>query len=432
MNKEELRDLPRVERFKKFFDFEPFEYQQELIEYGETNDVAKIAVKPGRQVGKTITGGAIAAERALSGKDVMILAPFEDTGDEMMEAARNHLLKAEDKFSEAGFTLGTEQRNKRDWIFQNGGRLRARTVGTDGTQIRGKNPEIVLVDEAAYIKDKIFTEVVEPFFSTHQEYEFYLFSTPAGKNGYFYDVVQGDKAESWFSPHWPSKISPLISEEFLESKRQELDSSTYAQEYLGEFADEGDTLFTLEDIQPLLGEPELEGQVYLGVDVARAGKDRTVYTAVDESGNVRVEAVEDTSTMDSVLGRIKDLHRENNYTSIVVEENSMGGGVIDFNDIPELEAFTSTSKSQHKLYKQLQRDIENQTLMLPNNRRLIDELTSLEYDYTQHGYMKVSHPDGGHDDYPDSLAFANWGRNGGDKKSVTRTSARSSMQKRGI
>jgi len=41
---------------------------------------------------------------------------------------------------------------------------------------------------------------------------------------------------------------------------------------------------------------------------------------------------------------------------------------------------------------------------------LIDELTSLRFDFTQHGYMKVSHPDGGHDDFPDSLAFANWGR----------------------
>jgi len=430
MNKEELRDLPRVERFKTFFDFEPFDYQAELITHGEANDVAKVAVKPGRQVGKTVTGGAIAAERALSGKDVMILAPFEDTGDEMMEAARNHLLKAEAKFEQAGYTLGTEQRNKRDWIFQNGGRLRARTVGTDGTQIRGKNPEVVLADEDAYIKDAIHTEVIEPFFSTHKTYEYYLFSTPAGKSGYFYRKVMED--DTFYSPHWPSEISPLISDEFLEQKRRELDSTTYAQEYLGEFVDVGDTLFDLQDIQPLIGEPELTGDVFLGVDVARAGKDRTVYTAVDESGNVRVEAVEDTSTMDSVLGRIKDLHRENNYTSIVVEENSMGGGVIDFNDIPELEAFNSTSKSQHKLYKQLQRDIENHTLMLPNNRRLIDELTSLEYDYTQHGYMKVSHPDGGHDDYPDSLAFANWGRNGGGKKSVTRTSARSSMQKRGI
>jgi len=415
---DKIASMGRVERFTHIFGFDPFDYQKELIEYGEENDVAKAAVKPGRQVGKTVTGGAIGSERAVSGNDVMILGPFQDTVKEMMEAAVNHLLRAEERLTDAGLSLGTESRNKTDWQFSNGGRLRARTVGTDGTQIRGKNPNVVLVDETAYIKDRIFQEVIEPFFSTHKNYEFYLFSTPAGKTGYFYDKVEKD--DSFFSPHWPSEISPLIDASWLQEKRTELDSRTYQQEYLGEFVDEGEALFPHEVIQPLTADTSLSGKVYLGVDIAREGTDRTVYTGIDEHGSVKVLDAEDKSTMDGVLGRIRDLHREYSFESIIVEENSIGGGVVDFgNDMSGiLQPFKSTSKSKHQLYKRLEKDIESEDITLPNNRRLIDELTSLGYEFTQHGYMKVHHPEGGHDDYPDSLAFANWARNGGNQANV--------------
>lgn len=406
----QLRDKPRPERLQKLFNFDAFPYQSDLLNAAENADVFKAALKPGRQVGKSLTGGHIAADRAIMGHDVMILAPFEDTTEDMMEAFRDAMETAREKFSEAGYVLGTEHENKTDWKFTGGGRCRARTVGTDGTQVRGKNPDIVLVDEAAYIKDRIYSEVIEPFFLTHDTYEYYLFSTPAGKNGYFYDAVEGEKAENWYSPHWPSTINPLNDEEWIQEKKQEKDPLSFAQEYLGEFVDEGDNLFSYETIDAVQGTPELGGERYLGVDVARKGTDRTVYTEIDSEGRVRVADSEQQSTMDGVLGRIKDLHRQQDYEEIVVEENAMGGGVVDFSELDVLQPFQSSTKSQHELYKQLQRDIESENLTLPTYRALIDELTSLQYEFTQHGYMKVSHPDGGHDDHADSLAFANWAR----------------------
>lgn len=414
MDESELRNLPRSERIETLFSFTPFPYQRDLINNTQNTNVVKAAVKPGRQVGKTETGGAIGADAALTGSDVMILGPFEDTVSEMMEAARNHLTRCEEKFSEAGYTLGTEQRNKTDWKFANGGRLRARTVGTDGTQIRGKNPDVVLVDEAAYIPDGIFQEVIEPFFSTHDSYEYYLFSTPAGKSGYFYEKVTQD--ESFYSPHWPSEISPLISDEWLAEKREELDSQTYAQEYLGEFVDAAGSFLPLELVRPCI-EPstELGPDKWLGVDVARQGRDRTVYIEVDSEGNVRVVDSEEQSTVPGVIGRIKSLHRENEYQSVVVDENAVGGGVVDD---PELQSMgivkgvTLSTKSKHEMYTTLKRDFEGENLTLPNHERLRAELTGLEYDMTQTGYYKVHHRDGGHDDFADGLALANFGRHG--------------------
>jgi len=432
MEPEALKDLPRSERIETLFSFSAFDYQRDLIDKADDKAVFKAAVKPGRQVGKTVTGGAIAAERALSGHDVMILGPFEDTVGEMMEAAQAHLRAAEDKLSEAGVALGTTQRNKYEWQFEGDGRLRARTVGTDGTQIRGKNPDVVLIDEDAYIKERIHTEVIEPFFSTHDEYEFYLFSTPAGKSGYFYEKVEHD--DGFYSPHWPSRISPLIDDDFLEDKRRELDAYTYQQEYLGEFVDEGDTFLNHQHVTDATQSTiDLDGRLWLGVDVARKGKDRTVYCVIDEHATVEIVAAEDTSTIPGIVGRIKRLHADYGFERVLVDENAVGGGVVDDEELTEMgimHGVTFSTKSKHEMYNRLKSDFENGALTIPTDRRLVDELTSLQFDVTGNGYYKVYHPDGGHDDHADALALANWGRSGVGQATVNRRKARVNMQRR--
>lgn len=427
---EDIFKQPRPKRFNALFDFDSFDYQGDLIAHGGENDVAKAAVKPGRQVGKTITGGAIAADRALGGHDVMILGPFEDTTKEMMEAARSHLLTAEETFGEAGYTLGTTSRNKFEWEFTNGGRLRARTVGSDGTQIRGKNPDVVLVDEAAYIKDSIFQEVIEPFFSTHESYEFYLFSTPAGKNGYFYEKVSQD--DTFYSPHWPSEICPLISEEWLEEKRRELDSTTFAQEYLGEFADKGESYLPRNVVMPCVGVDTYAPRTtrILGVDPARKGTDRMVLYDIDGDGVTRHIWSEEETTGPGFIGRLKAMqdgrevpeaefsHGElptQGYDAIVIEENAVGGFGADLAEADlggVVKPVKTTSQSKQSMYQRLKQDLEAEKINLPNHRRLIDQLTSLEYEFTQHGYLKVEHPPNAHDDYPDALALANGWRTG--------------------
>jgi hypothetical protein len=427
---DELRDLSRVDRFRYVFDFDPYDYQRDLIEYGAHNDVAKAAVKPGRQVGKTVTGGAIAAERALAGHDVIILGPFEDTVKEMMEAARNHLETAETILNKANIGLGTEQRNKTDWQWHHNGRLRARTVGTDGTQIRGKNPDVVLIDEDAYIKNSIHTEVIEPFFSTHDAYEYYLFSTPAGKSGYFYEKVEHD--ETFYSPHWPSRISPLIDDAFLEEKEQELDSLTYAQEYQGEFVEDEDSYLPHEIVDPCINPDAKFSRTeprWLGVDPAEKGKDEMVIYDIGESGYTHNIWSKETVTGPDFVGFLTELHTERTlptpdvghgdppkrgFEQIVVESN-MAGLATDI-----LEAglgsvvlpVKSTTKSKGPMYKRLKRDLEAGELVLPNHRKLINQTTSLQYSYTRNQNLQLSHPPNGHDDYPDALMLANAGRTG--------------------
>jgi hypothetical protein len=365
----------------------------------------------------------------------MILGPFEDTVKEMMEAARNHLETADSILSQSDEfpnenAIGTTQRNKTDWQWHHTGRLRARTVGTDGTQIRGKNPDVVLIDEDAYIKDSIHTEVIEPFFSTHDQYEYYLFSTPAGKSGYFYEKVEHD--DSFFSPHWPSEISPLIDESFLDEKRQELDSLTYAQEYQGEFVETEDSYLPHSIVDPCIDPDARESKTeprWLGVDPAEKGKDEMVIYDIGASGFTHNIWSRETVTGPDFVGLLTELHTsqtlpepdvghgrhpKNGYEQIVVESNMAGlaTDILEAGIGSVVTPVKSTTKSKGPMYKRLKRDLEAGELILPNHRKLINQTTSLQYSYTANQNLKLSHPPNGHDDYPDALMLANAGRTG--------------------
>ncbi len=203
----------------------------------------------------------------------------------------------------------------------------------------------------------------------------HLFSTPLGKSGYFYQAVDGRNADRWYSPHWPTEISPFAEDDYLERKREEKDSQSFAQEYKGEFVSAEDALIPHELVEPILGAGSLEGRKWLGVDIAREGTDSTVYTEIDEHGAVNVVDSEETSTIDGILGRIRELHRENQYESIIVEENAVGGGVVDFgSDLKGvMQPFKSSTKSKHQLYKRLKKDVESEDIAL---RTIGNSLTS--------------------------------------------------------
>lgn len=433
---QEARSWPRSERVELIFNFEPTEYQTKLLDHQEQEDKAQAAPKAGRQVGKTMTAGVIGADHALvapeAPTDVLFAAPAQATADEMFRECKQHFKRGPLSLEQYGVV--TE--NKREWEFSTGVRILARTLGNveqeDNPGNRGMNPTCVIVDEAAYEKDAVYTQEIEEFFITHPEYEFYLFSTPAGKSGYFYDAVEGQNSERWFSPHWPTKISPYAQQDYIERKERELDSQTFAQEFLGEFAESEDAYLPYEIVKPCIDSDSHRQQAiprYLGVDPSERGDDRLVITDMDEKGDVHNIWSKDKVSGPEFIGLLSDLQTGeiapepdwgtkqlpvHGYEWIVVESN-MAGLATDIaqaglGDV--ILPVKSTKKSKGPMYKRLKRDLESEELTLPNYRRLISETTALKYSYTPNQHLKLEHPPGGHDDYPDSLMLANAGRVG--------------------
>jgi uncharacterized protein YuzE len=440
MDTGQLQNLSRSERVAKLFDKEPTDYQAKLLDYGEKKARAQTAPKKGRQVGATLTAGLIGADHALAGPkgtDVLFAAPSQGTANEMFRECKKRFWNSELTLDQ----FGVEEDNKETWEFVDGTRILARTLGnveqTNNSGNRGMNPTCVIVDEADYTRPRVYTDEIEPFFTTHAEYEFHLFSTPADPNGYFHDKVevQGIRdyedalnagSFAWYSPHWPTEISPFAQEDFIAKRKQELPQEQFLKEFRGEFPNTGDTPFPPDLINPCVSEvSEPRSERFLGVDVARQGADQTVYVDMDADGNIVEIETERESTISGIVGKIKDLDRESQYRNIVIDENGVGGGAVDFSqeDMPNVTGFTFTTKNKHNLYKSLKKAFEDKEITLPKDHQHLTQMKkqffNLTSDYTTNGYWRVQHREGEHDDFCDAVALANWAKEGKGQTTVT-------------
>lgn len=453
---EKAKGLPRSKRATILFDHPdwkgensgPTEYQAELLDYLESEDTAEAAPQKGRQVGATLTAGLVGADHALwapmlvgGPTDVLFTAPGQETADEMFKECKDYFKHGPLSLNQYGITKDNEQ----TWEFSSGTRILSRTLGNVGQEKqpgnRGMNPTCVVVDEAHYEQDKVFEEELEQFFITHPVYEYVLFSTPAGQSGYFYEKVKNDP--DWFSPYWPTRISPFAQEDYIEKQRAKKTESVFAQEYEGKFAKDGDSAIPYSTLKPnLTTDPDWSNSVtrYLGIDPARGGSDEMVVFDLDAQGTYWniwafetmdgprfVEFLEIVHTQKEELDYWNEVPQstvgkgttpENGYEGILIEENGVGGFAADFAEAglgDVVKVFTSTNENKQNMYQRLITDMESEILELPKDtpdNKLENQVTSLQKTFTPTNKAKYAHPSGGHDDWPDGLALANWARHG--------------------
>jgi len=461
---EAIKPYPRSQRVQVAFDFRPTDYQALLLDYPSKVDRAQVAPQKGRQTGATTIAGVIGADHALTNRNVDVLysAPGQDTSDEMFAEFK-------DAFKNGPLTLdqyGITKDNERLWEIDTGTRALSRTLGNvkqdNNSGNRGFSPTCVIVDEAAYTYDKVFDDELEPFFITHPQYEYYLFSTPAGESGYYFERVQEGHREidaaanepfGWYTPYWPTKISPFAQQDYIEKQRQKKDDSTFAREYLGQFASGQDNAIPRSTLMPNIApNPNRKANEtrVCAIDPARKGSDEMVAFDLTENGkwwnvwafedmtgpvflefcygiqhksrfNEDIDVPWDGAYPQPVVG--SGTTPANGYNKILIEENGVGGFGADFAEASlgnVVNVFQSTNESKQDGYQRLITDLEKAGLELPNHEKLIKQTTKLQKTFTPTQKAKYAHPSGGHDDWPDALMMANWARHGGGEQLETK------------
>jgi len=150
----------------------------------------------------------------------------------------------------------------------------------------------------------------------------------------------------------------------------------------------------------------------MGVDVARKGRDETVFLimAVDEDDKAYVKETygEGQSNLVDVAGRIGEYCRKYPIETVYVDETGLGAGVIDLarsQDLPVRGIVFSLSEKS-KMYGNLRTLFENHRIKIPTLGKLINQLGMLKREYSIEGKMKVINEDDRDDDYADALALA--------------------------
>ena len=389
----------------------PFDYQADFLMCNSN----RIVFRSGRQVGKT-TMCAVKAIQHATTRDkavVIILSPTQRQSGLMFRKIRalfKHKMLYNLLLNESQTMI----------TLKNGSEIHS-LPGNNPDTIRGFSPTLLMVDEAAFVKDEIFVSSEPSLAATNGQ--MILTSTPFGKSGRFYQSFNEDIFAKF---HIPSKLCPLITAEFLENQKASKTEFEYLQEFEGEFIEEADNYFPRSLVASCIADIDIKEQehqcdYYLGVDCARFGTDETVYciAQVDKKSKIKIIFFGATSKkpITDIIGRVQELNNKWGFRGVYIDETGLGGGAVDVlkeKGIPlknldnETKGVTFTLESKEIIYKNLKYQMEKGMISFPKHEKLISQLCDMQYEFTEGGHIKIHHPDSSnaHDDFPDALALA--------------------------
>lgn len=393
---------------------EPFDYQEEFM--NADND--RKAFVSGRQVGKSRTASWLALWKAVTyaGAEILITAKAQRQSMELFNQVKKEIRMSDVSEDAWGVTNST----RTELVFDNGARIVCLPVGRDGSNIRGYGTDLIIVDEAAFIKDEIFQQVLSPMLAVGDG-TFVLLSTPFGKKGFLYERFNDPE---WYTMQVPTSANPLVDDKFIEEQRNNLTSTQFKQEILGQFVESADSFFQRDELMNCAVSDTVDQEsdvTFLGVDLAAQGKDSSVYVCVDADGNVfHIESKNDAPMTDA-MGRIRELDAYYDFNKIMVDATGLGTGVVD--QVKEdlgrkVEGFKFTNEKKQSLYNTLKNELQDGDLRfeyVPGKNdlagnKMVNQCLELEYSYTSTGKIRIEHPPNGHDDFSDALALAVWAK----------------------
>jgi len=397
-----------------------FDYNKNYVDC----DDRFIVYRSGRQVGKTMSTAVKIIHYALFAPllseiinrecVIVIAAPTQNQASIMFNKIRD-LVAANDFLK--GYVIRNTQTELWLNFLDNSGmtKIYTRATGETGTSLRGYSPDVIVADECSFIK----TDILRAFLPSGmaRRARVWLTSTPFSKSGYFFEACMNSKPSKpdgmWTEFHVKSTDNPLVQADpvFIEEIKR-LTRDEYVQEVDGEFLDIGNSLIPRILISEAITDyvPKSRVRYYMGVDVARAGSDETVYTivAVDDDDVVMVEEIdsEAQSNVVQVSGKIRDFVYKYGIETVFIDETGLGGGLVDLarEQGSPVRGVIFSLQEKAKMYGDLRLLFENHKIKLKQINKLVYQLSYLRREYTETGIMKIRSDE--HDDYPDSLVLA--------------------------
>jgi hypothetical protein len=181
-----------------------------------------------RQAGKSTTVAVMALHTALHqpGSLVLLLSPTDRQSKNLFQKVVDFLRALKEKPT-------LKEDNIHSMTFASGSRIIS-LPGNNADTIRGYSaPALVVLDEAAYINDALYT-ALRPMLAVGRG-RLVMLSTPNGKHGAFYDAWSSNSSD-WRRIEVKAEQCPRISPDFLAEERRVLGDMLFGQEYECQFA----------------------------------------------------------------------------------------------------------------------------------------------------------------------------------------------------
>lgn len=280
----------------------------------------------------------------------------------------------------------------------------------DIDRLTGTSGKFYALDEDSIMKPEVWEQVVQPVLHSNGG-KAIICGTPRGKNHFYRLFLRGQDPTypDWQSFYYPVDKTQALSQQEIDTLRNEMDKRLFSQEYGCDWLDSSGVVFRgVRDVAILDPQGALNGHTYVcGVDLARL-QDFTAITVFDRSNNrmVYLERIKDLDwTVQSQ--KIKEIAERYNHALCVVEANNMGDVIID--TLARLnvavQPYKTTAPSKKEMVEKLSLYIESRKIWLLNDPVLINELETFGYEVTAMGNVKYGATTA-HDDLVISTALA--------------------------
>ena len=366
-----------------------------------------ITLNAGRQSGKT----ALAQQQAiywagsLAKKTIYWVSPTQGQTSKVYKQILEMIVETPLIKSHKGSMGDTEI------VFSNNSIIKFRSSAQEDS-LRGETIEYLIIDEAAFVKESVFQEILLPMLNVRGK-KCLIISTPKGKNWFFYQYQRGMKANEkiYKSFKFTSLDNPYSNKSIIKIAEENLPSVLFSQEYLGEFVDNAAIFENINELANInIVNKPIPGAIYfIGVDIALKD-DYTVINVLDKDSNVvwyeRYNQITSPQLKENLI-KCFELWKPK---KILIEENNQGLPIIHdlkiTHKVPNIEGFKTTSTSKQEIINNLINAFASKKIRVPNDADYKSELEVFSMTISPTGTPKFSAPAPFHDDIVMSLAIA--------------------------
>jgi len=386
--------------------FTPYEEQKKVISSLENEDIFYVTLAAGRQVGKTLLSLNIVIKWLLSKKNItlMYVSPFEAQSRKVY----NQLFLSLEKTSL--IKKATSSSGNIEIIMNNNSKVLFKAAAAEDS-LRGETLDYLIIDEASFIKEKVFLEVLMPMLSTKGK-KVFLLSTTKGKNWFYKYYLKGVNKEERFASHkFTSYDSPFFSKDLLSDLKSSMSEAQFNQEIMAEFIDSA-TIFDNLLEQCILEEidsPESNDSYFFGIDIGLKN-DATVISIFNQKRELIKYYRYVEKEAPYIQEQIISLERIWKPKKIYIEENNQG--LVIYQNIKKIlsnkiETFTTTNKSKNEIINSLIYAFQKKEIFLINDEPLKEEFSNFVLINSENSSVtKFSASSGFHDDIVMATAIA--------------------------
>jgi hypothetical protein len=387
--------------------FKPFPKQKEIIDSFISSDHLFGVIVAPRGSGKTLLAEnmmlfwLLDTPNQKGGWISPIYNQAKNVYDQVVEAARDIIVQSNRQDLHISFTNGSS----------------LKFISADNPDsIRGFRFTHLILDEVAFIKESTIQSAILPTLNPNGK-KCLLVSTPRGKNHLYTWYLKGkDSLGDTISFKIPLTECPYVNRNLIEEARTSLPPDIFKQEYLAEFTDASSDVFVGIERVASVGIFDLSRKVdvFVGIDTGLQD-DMSVLTCIDSIGKVKWIESLNRENISTIANRFISILSNYNVVGGYIETNGIGRGMWDLvsKKFPKLKEWNTTQDNKTEMVRKLIADIESMNIELPSIDlcpELHQQMGAYTYKLSGNGKLTFSHPNGGKDDFVDSLLLANYSR----------------------